>query len=414
MRRLVTRVTARLTAAVGLDASSVRQALVALLIAAAGGFLAGLTLGSLQRRLEALPGLLVLIPAAIGMRGNVFGSLGSRLGTTIHTGTFTTARRRDTVVAQNMAAALVLSLSTSVGLGFLAKTVAVAFGIHRSISLLDFVVISVASTALSSVVVLAITVGIAAAAVRNEWDPDNVAAPLVTATGDVVTLPAIWVASYLAGIRVLTSLLGVVFIAVSVMVTARAIRSRLLVLRKIVRESVAVLVIAGTFDVIAGLAMERRLAHFLALPALLVLVPPFLEEAGALGGILASRLGTKLHLGVIRPSAFPGRSARPDLAIVVVLAVPMWLVVGTVAHGASRVAGIHSPGLGAMVLVTLIAGAMMLVATLLVGWYGAVASYRVGLDPDNHGIPLVTSLVDLLGALALVLAIVLVGLAPVR
>jgi len=44
----------------------------------------------------------VLIPAAIGMRGNIFGALGSRLGTAIHTGTFTLSRRRSTVVGQNV------------------------------------------------------------------------------------------------------------------------------------------------------------------------------------------------------------------------------------------------------------------------------------------------------------------------
>ncbi len=47
---------------------------------------------------------------------------------------------------------------------------------------------------------------------------------------------------------------------------------------------------------------------------------------------------------------------------------------------------------------------------MLVGFYGAVASYRLGLDPDNHGIPIVTSSLDLLGALALILAIVTLGL----
>ena len=47
---------------------------------------------------------------------------------------------------------------------------------------------------------------------------------------------------------------------------------------------------------------------------------------------------------------------------------------------------------------------------MLVGFYGAMASYRLGLDPDNHGIPIVTSSLDLFGALALILAIVALGL----
>ena len=49
-------------------------------------------------------------------------------------------------------------------------------------------------------------------------------------------------------------------------------------------------------------------------------------------------------------------------------------------------------------------------AAVLVGYYGAVATYRLGLDPDNHGIPIVTSSLDFLGAVSLILAIVILGL----
>ena len=47
---------------------------------------------------------------------------------------------------------------------------------------------------------------------------------------------------------------------------------------------------------------------------------------------------------------------------------------------------------------------------MLVGFHAAVATYRFGLDPDNHGIPIVSSSLDLLGVLSLILAIVALGL----
>ena len=49
-------------------------------------------------------------------------------------------------------------------------------------------------------------------------------------------------------------------------------------------------------------------------------------------------------------------------------------------------------------------------AAVVVGFYAAVATHRFGLDPDNHGVPMVTSSLDLLGALSLILAIVILGL----
>src|SRR5712671_4953188 len=104
MLRFPRRLAARFGALVRADPSGVR----ALLISSGGDLVAGITLGSITHTLNSLPGLLVLVPAAIGMRGNVFGGLGSRLGTLIHTGTFRVSRRLSTPVGQNIAAALVL------------------------------------------------------------------------------------------------------------------------------------------------------------------------------------------------------------------------------------------------------------------------------------------------------------------
>src|SRR6266550_3120143 len=160
MGGLLRRFGARLRALVGSDAASVRQGLAALLVSSGGDLLAGLTLGAITGTLSALPGLLVLVPAAIGMRGNIFGALGSRLGTAIHTGTFRISRRTDTVVGQNIVASLALTLSISLALAVLAKAVAIGFGLTHTISVADFVVISMVGGALSSVVVLGITLGV--------------------------------------------------------------------------------------------------------------------------------------------------------------------------------------------------------------------------------------------------------------
>jgi mgtE-like transporter len=64
-----------------------------------------------------------------------------------------------------------------------------------------------------------------------------------------------------------------------------------------------------------------------------------------------------------------------------------------------------------MIAVSRLAGVIATTFAVLVCFYGAVAAHRLGLDPDNHGIPIVTSSMDLVGAISLILAIVLVGLA---
>src|SRR3954466_2647410 len=174
MPRFPRRVGARFVALVRADFAGVRAGFIALLISSGGDLVAGITLGSITGTLSQLPGLLVLVPAAIGMRGNVFGALGSRFGTSIHAGTFSLSRRKDTVVGQNVIASMALTLSISFVLAILAKAVAIGFGLPGTISVAYFVVISIVGGAISSVFVLLLTLGVAAGSVRFRWDMDNV------------------------------------------------------------------------------------------------------------------------------------------------------------------------------------------------------------------------------------------------
>ena len=106
-----------------------------------GDLLAGATLGFMTNTLTLLPGLMVLIPPAIGMRGNIFGALGSRLGTAMHIGTFEFSFRRGSILRQNMESSLLLTLIVSFLMGVLAKIMAEAFGISSTRQ--EFVFISV-------------------------------------------------------------------------------------------------------------------------------------------------------------------------------------------------------------------------------------------------------------------------------
>ena len=395
----------------GPDPAGARQSLAALGVSLLASLVAGFTLGNLQTTLAELPGLLVLVPAAIGMRGTIFGALGSRLSTAIHTGTFSLTRRADTVVGQNVVAAATTSLFASLVLAFMAKGVAIAFGLEQTISVADFVVISVVAALLSSAVVLVLTVALAGGSVRYGWDLDNVMAPIVTAAGDMVTLPAIFLAAQLAGVDILTTTLAVVLGGACVASLVLALRSGLALARRIVGESLPVVLSGGFLGLIAGLTIEKRLDSFVAFPALLVLVPPFLASAGSLGGILSSRLSSGLHLGVVEPALVPPRRARADIALVYVLALPVFALASVVADVGAFAGDLASPGPLKMVGVALLGGAVATTFVVLIAYYGTFAAWRFGLDPDTYGIPIVTSSVDLVGAFALILAIVALGIA---
>ena len=63
------------------------ESYLALLLSTATGVAAGILLGKVEQTLLLLPGLVVLVPAAVSMRGNIYSALGSRLNTQLHLGT---------------------------------------------------------------------------------------------------------------------------------------------------------------------------------------------------------------------------------------------------------------------------------------------------------------------------------------
>ncbi|MEQ1786473.1 MAG: magnesium transporter [Acidimicrobiales bacterium] len=393
-----------------LPGADARQGLVALALNSSTSLVAGAVLGSLTATFERRPGLLVLIPAAIGLRGNVFGSLGNRVSTSIHAGDLQLRLRRSTMLGQNVLAAGALTLGMSLVLVLIAAVVSIGIGLGPTIGLADLALVSVGGGALASLPVLAATLGLASGAVRFGWDLDNVTAPLVSTLGDVLTLPALYAATGLLGLGLVTSSLGWALAGLAVATLVVAARSSLPYLRRIVRSSIPVLVVAGVVSSLAGVALERRLGTFSAFPALLILVPAHLSSAGALGGILAGRLSSQLLLGLAPPTAVPSRAARRDLWFVAWLSLPVFAANGAGAHVVAQVLAEASPGLGQMVAASVLGGLAAMVVVLVIAYYGTIATVRLGIDPDTYGIPMVSSTVDLVGALTLVVAIATLGL----
>lgn len=400
----------RLRALLGPDETGVRQSLAALVLSSIAMIVGGLTLAASTDTLEELPGLLLLVPAAIALRGNVFGSLGSRLGTAITMGTFTLSPRLDTISGQNIVGSIGLSLGLSVLAAFLAKLVAIVFSISPTMGLDDFIVVSVVGGVLASVVVLAITLVLAAGSVKYGWNLDNVTAPLVTGVGDVVTLPALLLASLLTRRAGITTTLAVAVTIIGLIASVAMLRTALPELRRIAIESFPVLSVAVILDLVAGITVEKRLDQFSEHEALLILLPCYFGAAGSLGGILSSRLSTKFHLGVISPGPWPARAARGDIRTIFLLSIPVFAMTAFFAQVAASAFGFSSPGVFELISVAVVGGLFATLFVVAVSYYGTLAAVRLGFDPDTYGIPIVTSTLDFVGAFTLILAIVVVGI----
>jgi mgtE-like transporter len=389
---------------------TLRQGFVALLLGTLTALVAGITLASITDTLQELPGLLILVPAVLGMRGTIFGAIGARLGTSIHAGIFEVSWNRTGVLYQNAYVAIVSTLTSSLYLAALAKIFALAFGL-RSISFFSFVTISAVGGVLDSVFILTATIGLSVLSHRRGYDLDAVATPMVTAAADMTTVPLLFLATFLTKVGWLNTTLAIVSIVVGLYAAIRGFLTDLPLARRILLEMTLVIIATPLLDILAGTFVEARLERFLAFPGLLLLVPPFVATAGSIGGILSSRLSSKLQLGVLSPRGRPEGPAVLDASLVVGFGVVAFAFLGATGLGYSVISGTGYPGVVVMVGGTLVAGLMATAIAIVAAYYIAIITTRFGLDPDNHSVPIITSVMDLAGTIVFLFAISLFGVA---
>ncbi|RLM68249.1 ABC transporter permease [Halorubrum sp. Atlit-8R] len=169
--------------------------------------------------------------------------------------------------------------------------------------------------------------------------------------------------------------------------------------RRIVRTMIPLLAALSVLQLVSGTVLETYEAVLLRYPALLVLVPVQIGTAGNLASITCSRLTTQLYLGTYELS--PSNPAlRANAGAVFALAATVFGAVGVAAWAIGLALG-GSLALGRVLLISLVSG-MALAALVVVASVAAVeASYRIGLNPDDTTIPVVTNLCDIAGVLIL-------------
>ncbi|HEX5627654.1 MAG TPA: magnesium transporter [Actinomycetota bacterium] len=391
---------------------TLRQGLVALALSTLAGFIAGLTLAHITGTLQDLPGLIVLIPAAVGMKGTIFGAIGARLGTANVAGLLEPTLRPGGVLQRNVYVAVVTTFSSALWLAVLSSLASAAFG-EPSISLWRLATVSIVGGALGSALILLITLTLSVLSYRRGWDLDSVSTPMVTALGDMTTLPSLFLATYLLRSDLVAVPAAVISIAVAVYAAIRSYMVADRVIRRIVVEMTAVILLTPILDILAGTLLRARQGQLVAVPVLLALIPPFVSQAGALGGIFTSRTASKLQIGVITARGLPEIPALVDASIVSALSIAVFAMVGAVAYAlgvATDLVGM--PSLGSLVLGTVLAGLIVTPITLVAGYYLAIGTFRFGLDPDDQSVPIITSLMDLAGVAVVLFVMTSLGVLP--
>jgi mgtE-like transporter len=161
-----------------------KEILLAELLSVTGGAIAGVILALAKNELLIVPGIFILLPGFLEMRGNIAGTMGARLANALHKHTIHLQTPHAKLVRDNYVASTLLALVTSALLG------ALAFLLTRLIfgtASLKLIPIAVLGALISNLIMLPATWLATAWLFKHHYDPNNIMGPYVTTVGDIVS-----------------------------------------------------------------------------------------------------------------------------------------------------------------------------------------------------------------------------------
>ncbi|XP_077452827.1 solute carrier family 41 member 2 isoform X2 [Stigmatopora argus] len=404
--------------------SLVLQILLPFVLAGLGTVFAGLLLDVVQSWdvFQEVTELLILLPAVLGMKGNLEMTLASRLSTAVNAGKMEVAREKWMLILGNLA---LKQLQASI-LGLLASLMAVVLGCIADGSVPFHHMVLLCSTGLWTAFVASllqgmVMVGVILGSKRLGINPDNVATPMAASFGDLVTLALLacfsrWFYSFIelySYALYLLDLFLLFLMPIWTVISSKHPASRLLL-----RTGWEPIVTAMLISSLGGLILDKTVSDP-NLTGIILYAPVINGIGGNLVSIQASRISTNLHLnfspgdlpenrkkcchqpcGAFFGSGPNGRCAK----VLLVMVVPGQLLFLYLIH---LIKGAPSmPSL--LFTVAFLSASLVQVFSLLCIADGLVhCLWRRGQDPDSYSIPYLTALGDLLGTALLSLAFLL-------
>jgi mgtE-like transporter len=178
-----------------------RESVGILSVSLLGGLFAGAVLGSepMREAFRQYPGLLLLLPAFLATRGNVYGAFGARLSSGLHQGLIRPELAYDERLVNAVVASFVNGIGISVVIGVLSWGILQALG-RESARLVELVGITLVSGVLTSVVLVFGLLGLVFGSYEFGLDPDNLIGPIVTTLGDVFGVVFLYLAVVIVGV----------------------------------------------------------------------------------------------------------------------------------------------------------------------------------------------------------------------
>lgn len=153
--------------------------------------MAGFLLAFAIDRIELIPGILIFLPGFLEMRGNISGSMSSRLSSALFLGIIKPKVRKNRVIRGNIIATFFLAIIVSLVLGIIAYFVNLHFfGIVTP----EIILIALIAGILANTIQIPLTLFTTFWLFRHGHDPNNIMGPYLTSTGDVISIISLLIA----------------------------------------------------------------------------------------------------------------------------------------------------------------------------------------------------------------------------
>ncbi|KAK9304537.1 hypothetical protein QLX08_004161 [Tetragonisca angustula] len=399
------------------------QVFIPFLIAGLGMVGAGLVLDLVQHWVvfEKVSELIILVPALLGLKGNLEMTLASRLSTQANLGHMDTPKQQWYMIVGN----LVLIQCQAIVVGFLGSVVAIVMGAFRNGTIsLDHAYLLCASSlvtaSLASFVLGLITAGVIVFSRHCHINPDNVATPIAASLGDITSLALLsWISTILYESINKQDWVAPLVIACYILITPLWvwIAKRNKYTNDVLYSGWTPVMIAMLISSCGGLILEFMVSRF---ENLTVFQPVINGVGGNLVAVQASRISTALHkqaeLGTLlippghtHPVIFitpianffgkgmHARTTRVLMAMVIPGHIIFIYLINYMKDGNTSLTPLF-------VFVYLCAAMLQVAALLYIAYIMIHWMWKRKIDPDNSAIPYLTAMGDLLGISLLAIA----------